>query len=490
MTSFSAVVTTGIYCRPGCAARPHPEHVRPFALAAAAEAAGFRACLRCRPYRSRPARRLEAARSSCAGRCSSSSTARSTRRRGRSSALGSGISPRHLRRLFAEHVGVTPDQLARSQTRPLRPPPARRHRPDRSPTSRSRRASAASASSTAPAASCSEPRRASCGPDAARPTGSSPTVASRCACRSGRRSTGTRCSATSRRRAIGGVEHVAGDTYRRTIVVDGDPGVLELLPGGPDHLLLRAHLPHWEGLIHVVERARRIFDLDADLDDATCAPRRRPRPSEPCCAARPGPARPGNLGSVRDRRARHHRPAGERGRREHGHRPPRAAARHARAGTARRSGSRTPSRHRRRSPTADLAGPRVPHGARRGHPQLRRARSPTTPSASTAASGSTGSSRRSRAVPGLGPWTAHYLALRLGEPDAFPAADLGLRRAAWSAARCSRTAQLARLAQRWSPWRALAAVHLWLSGGSGSVTGQPTTGRPPPAAAGALSSSR
>jgi AraC family transcriptional regulator of adaptative response / DNA-3-methyladenine glycosylase II len=48
---FSAVVTTGIYCRDECVARPHPDNVRLFDLAAAAESAGFRACLRCRPYR-------------------------------------------------------------------------------------------------------------------------------------------------------------------------------------------------------------------------------------------------------------------------------------------------------------------------------------------------------------------------------------------------------------------------------------------------------
>jgi len=57
--------------------------------------------------------------------------------------------------------------------------------------------------------------------------------------------------------------------YRSTILIGGDPGVLELLPGADDHLLLRAHLPHWKELIHVVDRARRVASLDLDLDAAT-----------------------------------------------------------------------------------------------------------------------------------------------------------------------------------------------------------------------------
>ncbi len=60
------------------------------------------------------------------------------------------------------------------------------------------------------------------------------------------------------------------------------------------------------------------------------------------------------------------------------------------------------------------------------------------------------------AVRGLGPWTAHYLALRTGYADAFPVADLGLHRTAGLDARA-----LAAAAERWRPFRALAAVHLW-----------------------------
>ena len=64
---------------------------------------------------------------------------------------------------------------------------------------------------------------------------------------------------------------------------------------------------------------------------------------------------------------------------------------------------------------------------------------------------------------GLGPWTASDIALRLGEPDAFPVADLGLRRAGARAGDPLTTAELAARAEAWRPWRAPAAVRLWLS---------------------------
>jgi 3-methyladenine DNA glycosylase/8-oxoguanine DNA glycosylase len=61
-------------------------------------------------------------------------------------------------------------------------------------------------------------------------------------------------------------------------------------------------------------------------------------------------------------------------------------------------------------------------------------------------------------IPGIGPWTAQYVALRaLGEPDAFPSTDLGLLRAL----RISNPRELERRAEAWRPWRAYAAVHLW-----------------------------
>jgi AraC family transcriptional regulator of adaptative response / DNA-3-methyladenine glycosylase II len=58
-------------------------------------------------------------------------------------------------------------------------------------------------------------------------------------------------------------------------------------------------------------------------------------------------------------------------------------------------------------------------------------------------------------LPGIGPWTAEYIALRvLRDPDAFPAGDLGLRNAGATPAR----------AEAWRPWRGYAAVHLWTAG--------------------------
>src|SRR5207244_11746223 len=68
---------------------------------------------------------------------------------------------------------------------------------------------------------------------------------------------------------------------------------------------------------------------------------------------------------------------------------------------------------------------------------------------------------RLAAVPGIGAWTAHYIAMRaLGEPDAFPAADLGLRRALDNGAGPLAPARVAARAEAWRPWRGYGALHL------------------------------
>ncbi len=73
-------------------------------------------------------------------------------------------------------------------------------------------------------------------------------------------------------------------------------------------------------------------------------------------------------------------------------------------------------------------------------------------------------------VPGLGPWTAHYLAMRLGEPDAFPASDLGLRRALGSrGGEPASASEVEQGAAAWRPFRAWAALHLWAGPGAGAA---------------------
>ena len=69
---------------------------------------------------------------------------------------------------------------------------------------------------------------------------------------------------------------------------------------------------------------------------------------------------------------------------------------------------------------------------------------------------------RLTALQGLGEWSANYIAMRaLREPDAFPAGDLGLRRALVDDGRPVTARALARQAEAWRPWRAYAAIRLW-----------------------------
>lgn len=114
---FTGVRTTGIYCRPVCPVRPaRSANVSFYPSAAAAEAAGFRPCLRCRP---------ETAPLSPAWNGSRTTVARALRLiengalDGEADSVGLlaerlGVGERHLLRLFRRHVGATPSQVART----------------------------------------------------------------------------------------------------------------------------------------------------------------------------------------------------------------------------------------------------------------------------------------------------------------------------------------------------------------------------------------
>jgi AraC family transcriptional regulator of adaptative response / DNA-3-methyladenine glycosylase II len=70
---------------------------------------------------------------------------------------------------------------------------------------------------------------------------------------------------------VPGVEAVDGDTYRRTITVAGAPGLVEVSPGRENCLLLRVHLPYWEGLIHVVDRVGLLLGVECEHRQPTGA---------------------------------------------------------------------------------------------------------------------------------------------------------------------------------------------------------------------------
>lgn len=260
------------------------ENVRTYELAAAAEAAGYRACLRCRPYRvagtvpdNTPELVCRAVQMIIAGKLDEATE----------HTLGTqlGVSPRHLRRMFHEHLGVTPDQFARSRRAHF----ARRLLDDTD-------LPVADIAFASGFGSLRQFNRAM--KDIFRATPSDLRARRR---RSDRLAADGGLTlrlpyttpydwhatlellATT---AISGVESIEGDTYRRTIALDGAPGMLEISQGEDNHLILTAHLPYWEGVIHVVAMAATLVGLDTDpvlareqlAEDDTLAPLIKNRP--------------------------------------------------------------------------------------------------------------------------------------------------------------------------------------------------------------------
>ncbi len=259
-------------------------------------------------------------------------------------------------------------------------------------------------------------------------------------------------------RSIPGVEHVdALGRYRRTIEVGGDPGVLEVELGVDlTHLVVRVHLPHWEGLIHIVERVRRLFALDADVGPANGA-LGGDGVLGPSFIARPGLRVPGAWDGfeVAVRTIIGQQVSVAAATTLAGRLVERLG--HPVAGLDAMALSATfPSAEVVAG--ADLDGLGLTPGRSRAIRHLAVAVS----DGSVVLDGSVGADtlRASlESLPGVGPWTASYLGMRLGQSDAFPVSDLGLRRA-FAAAGGSADA-LAEASEAWRPWRALAAMHLW-----------------------------
>ena len=243
---------------------PLPENVVRYPSAAAAEAGGFRPCLRCRPYRAVPVDIEDAPRLVCQAvslildGCLDDGGEQEL-------AARLAVSARHLRRLFDLHLGVSPDGLARSARSHL----ARRLL-DETDLAVTEVAFAAGFGSIRQFNR--EMRRVFRRP---------PHELRRLRRHHDRlvadggltvrlphhQRLDWRELLRSPRLLVPGVEGIGDGRYRRTIWVRGRPGVLELASAGPADLGLTLHLPQWEELVHLVARSRRLAGLDSPAPD-------------------------------------------------------------------------------------------------------------------------------------------------------------------------------------------------------------------------------
>ncbi|HLK51480.1 MAG TPA: AlkA N-terminal domain-containing protein [Bryobacteraceae bacterium] len=254
-------------------------------------------------------------------------------------------------------------------------------------------------------------------------------------------------------RAIPGVESVADGAYRRSVMLSGAPGSLEITHQRSEVILDLRH-PDSDHLLPTVGRVRRLFDLDADplaigncLDADTLL--------RPLVRARRGLRVPGAWDAFELAI-----------RAILGQQVSVAAASTLAGRLAARFGQ--PLEGGPPGVTHLFPRPEQLAEADVALIGLPRQRAQTVRAFSAAVAGGEivlnhfGAADCLRdqlvAIPGIGAWTAGYIALRaLGDPDAFPSGDLVLLRATGTRT----TRELEQRAERWHPWRAYAALHLW-----------------------------
>jgi AraC family transcriptional regulator of adaptative response / DNA-3-methyladenine glycosylase II len=457
---FTAVRSTGVYCRPICPApTPRRENCVFVACAAAAEAQGFRPCRRCRP---------EASPGTPAWIGTSATVSRALRLigdgaldRGSVGELAGrlGIGERHLRRLFVEHLGAAP--LAVAATR--RALFARRLLDETSlPV-----AQVAFASGFSSVRRFNEAMRAvfRATPTGLRRRGARAGPASELELRLPYRPPLPWAALLGflASRAIPGVEEVVAGAYRRSFSIEGVEGAVEVRAvAGRDHLLARIRLAAPAPLIRIAERLRALFDLGAD-PGAIEAQLSGDRLLAPRLASLPGVRVPGAFDgfelAVRAilgqqvSVAAATRLAG------------RVAATH---GAKLRIATWPGSTLRLLFPAPRALGALDPRSA--GLPAARAGAiaslARAVESGEIALDGSRDletSVRELAALPGIGEWTAQVVAMRaLREPDALPAGDLGLRRALGARGALASAAEVRSRAEAWRPWRAYGAALLWM----------------------------
>jgi AraC family transcriptional regulator of adaptative response / DNA-3-methyladenine glycosylase II len=458
---FVAVKTTGIYCRPFCPApTPKRQNVRFFPTAAAAQEAGFRPCLRCRPETS-PELAFWRGSSNTVSRALGLIEAGALDDANvETLATRLGMGERQLRRLFQQHLGASPISIAQTRRILL----AKQLIQDtRLPMTE-----------VAAAAGFGSIRRFNeifqqlyrRPPKALRRAG----VVDQSIATTGAVTVklGFRppydwdaIVAFLRMRAIPGIETVSDASYARTIAIGEDRGVVTVEPAQNNCLRATVRVANLRILPAIIARIRRVFDLAAD-PVAIGAHLSQDPILAPHVAARPGLRVPGAWDgfelAVRAILGQQitvvaaTRLAGQ------------LVSHFGEKITTFDAGLTHVFPTPRQLAEADLAVIGMPRPRRTALSAL---------AAAVAADPDIFGPRRSldeaitrlRSLAGIGEWTAQYIAMReLREPDAFPAADIGLMRAMRdrNGVRPSPAVLLAH-AEQWRPWRAYAALHLWAS---------------------------
>jgi AraC family transcriptional regulator of adaptative response / DNA-3-methyladenine glycosylase II len=262
-------------------------------------------------------------------------------------------------------------------------------------------------------------------------------------------------------RAIAGVEFVTPECYSRTIEFDNVAGSLQVTHARK-HSALRVtvRIPRLDWLPTIVARIRRIFDLGADPIAIASALSRDPKLA-PLVAARPGLRVPGGwdgfeiairavLGqqiTVKSATRLASRIATTLGRRP-SEQDDSNKLTHVFPQPERFTATSLSGFGLTRARVAALVG--VANAALADD----RLFSPRRNLDETVA--------RLRELPGIGAWTAQYIAMRaIGESDAFMPTDAAIQRSAARFMNCQTTSKLLSVAERWRPWRAYAMLHLW-----------------------------
>ena len=276
-------------------------------------------------------------------------------------------------------------------------------------------------------------------------------------------------------RAIPGVEVVSQNSYKRSIAFGEKSGVVTVVPADKNRVDVTVRFPDMAALPQIIARVRRVFDLAAD-PDAIGAHLSLDPILAPLIAARPGLRVPGAWdGFELAVRA------------IFGQQITVLAATKLLGRLVQQYGAPLPAAIREGEGLSHLfPSPARIAGAEIATLGMPAARAMAVSSLAQAISADPAIFGRGasldeaiaklRSLPGIGEWTAQYIAMReLREPDAFPAADVGLLRAMTGAdGRRPSPAQLVSRAERWRPWRAYAALHLWAAGtrptaGSGKI---------------------